>query len=92
MRGVMWVEQNLLQIQKQESKKKNNNKQKQESLCPDIRIREGDIDSGLKGVYYSYENKHIRRSLKVVGKQKQKFRSGNRIEKYSRTKLKNRRA
>ena len=84
----MWVEQNLLQIQKQESKKK----KKQESLCPDIRIREGNIDSGLKGVYYSCENKHIRRSLKVVGKQKQKFRSGNRIEKYSRTKLKNRRA
>ena len=46
MRGVMWVEQNLLQIQKQES------------LCPDIRIGEGNIDSGLKGVYYSCEKKH----------------------------------
>ena len=40
---------------------------------------------------------HVRRnikggSLKVGEKQKQKFRSGNRVEKYSGTKLKNRRA
>lgn len=58
---VMGVEQNLLQIQKQES------------LHPDIRIREGNVDSGLKGVYHSCEKKHFRGVTQGGGKAEAKF-------------------